>query len=92
MNPHVSKASIGIGGNSTTTGGLIKTDASETMNLASVILPKYTTRILFLNVIAYILSQPGQPVRRHRKKNTTCLNMTKISEESMNSGPTTTLM
>lgn len=39
------------------TGDLIRSDANETANLANPMLPKYTTRILFLDVIAYILRQ-----------------------------------
>ena len=64
MNPHKSKVSIGTGGRSTTVRGPTRFDASETANLAIVMLPKYTASILFLDVIAYTLRQ-NRPAERH---------------------------
>ena len=63
-NPHKLKVSIGTGGRSMTFRGTTRFDASETTNLANVMLPKYTARVLFLDVIAYTLRQ-NQPAERH---------------------------
>lgn len=62
-NPHKLKASIGAGGRSMIVRGPTRFDASETANLASAMLPKYTASILFLDVTAYTLRQ-NQPVKR----------------------------
>ena len=54
MYPHDLKGSIGIGGKSVTTGGLIKFDTRVTANLVNARPSKYAANVLFLNEIAYI--------------------------------------
>ena len=75
------KASIGIGGRSTNATGRVKDDASDTANLANARVPKYTARILFLEVIAYTLRRTRISWSRD-KINTTYLNVMKTSEEN----------
>lgn len=54
---HMLKASTGIRGRSTKTGGLAKDIATGIVILANARVPKYAASILFLEVIAYILGR-----------------------------------
>ena len=52
---HELKASTGIGGGDMTTGDLENVDENVVVNLANARVPRYTTSILFLKLIAYTL-------------------------------------
>lgn len=64
-----------------TATGLAKEDASDKVNLANAINPKYATRILFPRLMAYILGRPrsGREVAR---VSTAYLKVMKMSEDN----------
>ena len=53
--PHKLKASTGAEGKLMIVGGSVKEDASDRASLANARVPRYTAKILFPKVIAYIL-------------------------------------
>ena len=54
---HMLKASTGTMGRFTTNVGSTKNDTMNIVNLANARIPKYTTSVLFLRVIAYSLGR-----------------------------------